>query len=74
MIPSIAYIPNSSIKHQSFVYTQLNVKTVLFPIIQFSISTQFYVYTQINVKTVLYQTIQFSISTQFKCQTVLLDP
>ena len=35
-------ITNNSIKHQSFIYTQLNVKTVLFQIIQFSISTQFY--------------------------------
>ena len=34
-------ITNNSIKHQSFVYTQLNVKTVLFQTIQFSISTQF---------------------------------
>ena len=32
---------NNSIKYQSFVYTQLNVKTVLFQTIQFSISTQF---------------------------------
>ena len=44
---------------------QLNVKTVLFPTIQFRISTQFFVYTHYNVKTVLFQTIQFSISTQF---------
>ena len=33
-------ITNNSVK-QSFIYTQLNVKTVLFQIIQFSISTQF---------------------------------
>ena len=34
--------PNQTnlIKHQSFVYTQLNVKTVLFQTIQFSMSTQ----------------------------------
>ena len=45
-----------------FVYTQLNVKTVLFQTIQFSIST-------VSMsKTVLFLTIQFSISTQFKCQ------
>ena len=42
-----------------FVYTQLNVKTVIFQIIQFSIST-----VSIS-KTVLFQTIQFSISMQF---------
>ena len=34
-------ITNTSIKHQSFIYIQLNVKTVLFQTIQFSISTQF---------------------------------
>ena len=32
---------NNSTEHQSFIYTQLNVKTVLFQIIQFSISTLF---------------------------------
>ena len=32
-------ITNDSIKHQSFVYIQLNVKTVLFQIIQFTMST-----------------------------------
>ena len=31
-------ITNNLIKHQSFIYTQLNVKTVLFKAIQFSIS------------------------------------
>ena len=42
-----------------FVYVQLNVKTVLFQKIHFSIST-------VSMsKTVLYQAIQFSISTQF---------
>ncbi len=65
---------NNPIKHQSFVYSQLNDQTVLFQTIQFSISTQFFVYTQLNVKTVLFQTTQFSICTQFKCQTVLFDP
>ena len=44
-----------------FVYTQLNVKTVLFQAIQLSWST-----VSIS-KTVLFQTVQFSISTQFKC-------
>ena len=34
-------ITNNLIKHQSFIYTQLNVKAVLFQIIQFRISTQF---------------------------------
>ena len=34
-------IPNNSIKHQSFIYILLNVKTVLFQTIQLSISTQF---------------------------------
>ena len=33
--------PNNSIKHQSYFYTQLNVRTVLFQTIQFSITTQF---------------------------------
>ena len=31
-------ITNNSIKHQSFIYTQLNDQTVLFQTIQFSIS------------------------------------
>ena len=47
--------------HQSF----LNVKTVLFQTIQFSISTKFSLYIQLNVRTVLFLTSQFSISTQF---------
>ena len=34
-------ITNNSIKDQSFIYTQLNVKTVLFLTIQFNISIQF---------------------------------
>ena len=34
-------IINNSIKHQSFVYTQLNDKTVLFQAIYFSISYLF---------------------------------
>ena len=38
VLPSIEY---SVIKYQSFVYTQLNVKTILFQAIQFSITTQF---------------------------------
>ena len=31
-------ITNNSIKHQSFVYTQLNNQTLLFQTIQFSLS------------------------------------
>ncbi len=42
-----------------FVYTQLNVKTVLYITIQFSVSTVS------KSKTVLFQTIQFSIPEQF---------
>ena len=34
-------ITNNSIKHQSYVYTELNVKTVLFQTIQFCLNTQF---------------------------------
>ena len=34
-------ITNNSIKHLSFIYTQLDVKIVLFQTIQFNISTQF---------------------------------
>ena len=37
----ILHIANNSIKHQSFVYTQLNDQTVLFQAIQFSISYLF---------------------------------
>ena len=39
-------ITKNSIKYQSFIFTQLNVKTVLFQTIQFSLSTQFsYIWT-----------------------------
>ena len=44
MVPVLPCITNNSIKHQSFVYTQLNVQTALFQLfqtIQFSISTWF---------------------------------
>ena len=34
-------ISNNSIKHQSFVYTQLNDQTILFQTIELSVSTQF---------------------------------
>ena len=44
------------------VYTQLNVKTVIYQTIQFS------VITVSMSKTVPFQTIQFNISTQFNCQ------
>ena len=44
-------ITNSSIKHQSFVYTQLNDQTVLFQTIQFSMS---FVCTQFKCQTILY--------------------
>ena len=43
-----------------FVYTQLNIKTVLFQKIQFNVSTI------TMLKTAQFQIIQFSISTQFK--------
>ena len=47
------------------VYTQLNVKTVLFQKIQFNVST-------VSMsKKVPFQTIQFSISTQFKCKCIV---
>ena len=49
-----------------FLYTQLNVKTVLYQTIQFSVST-------VSMsKIVLFQIIQFSISTQFKCKFGLI--
>ena len=45
-----------------FVYTQLNVKTLLFQAIQFSISS-------VSMsKTVIFQTTQFSISMLFQLQ------
>ena len=48
----------------SFVYSRLNVKTVLYQTIQFSVSTV------LMSKTVPFQTNQFSINvgTQFNCQ------
>ena len=49
-----------------FVYEQLNVKTVLYYAIQFSVST-------VSMsKTVSFQTIQFNISMQFKCKYILI--
>ena len=50
----------------NFVYTQINVKIVLYITIQFS------VITVSMSKTLPFQTIQFSISTQFKCKYNLL--
>ena len=44
----LLYIANNSIKHQSFVYTQLNDETVLFLTIQFSTSHLFAI--SLNVK------------------------
>ena len=52
----------------AFVYTQLNVKTVIFHTIQFSPSTVSMSISNNSVsytKTILFQAIQFSISTQF---------
>ena len=42
-------ITNNSIKHQSFLYTQLNDQTVLFQLIQFSMS---FVYNRLKCQTV----------------------
>ena len=45
-----------------FIYTQLNVKTVLYQTVQFSVRT-------VSMsKTIPFQTIQFCISTLFKCK------
>ena len=44
-------ISNNSIKYQSFVYTQLNDRTVLFQAIQFSMS---FVCAQFKCQTVLF--------------------
>ena len=49
-----------------FVYTQLNVKTVLYQTIQFTVNT-----VSLS-KTVPFQIIPFSISTQFKCKYGLI--
>ena len=49
-----------------FLYTQLNVKTVLYLTNQFSVST-------VSVsKTVPFETFQYSISTQFKYKYSLI--
>ena len=58
------YSNNSNLAN--FVYTQINVKTVLYITIQFSVST-------VSMsQTVPFQTIQFSISTQFKSKYSLI--
>ena len=48
-------ISNNSIKHQSFVYTQLNDQTILFQIIQFCTSTKLngskYFYVSSTIQT-----------------------
>ena len=41
MFQVLLCIPNNLIKHQSFIYTQFNVKSVLFQTIQFRINTLF---------------------------------
>ena len=51
---------------KGFVYTQLNVKTVLYQMNQFSVSILS------MSKTVPFQTIQFNISTQFKYKYSLI--
>ena len=50
MFKKLLYISNNSIKHQSFVCTQLNVKTVLFLAVQFSM---LFVCTRFKCQTVL---------------------
>ena len=63
---------NNSIKHQSFVYTQLNDQTVLFQSIQFSMWTKL---TSSKYGYVLL-TIQLNVShlfTELNDQTVLLQ-
>ena len=40
-ITYVWFVANNSIKHQSFVYTQLNDQTPLFQTTQFSISQQY---------------------------------
>ena len=51
MVPGIVCITNNSIKHQSFVYIQLNHQTVLFLTIQFSINHLFAL--SLNVNSIL---------------------
>ena len=52
--------------HFSQAVLQLNVKTVLYQTIQFSVNT-------VSIKkNVLFKIIQFSMSTQFKCKYGLI--
>ena len=54
----MVFYKSKTIKVKFFVYTQLNIKTVLFQTIKFSIRT-------VSMsKAVLFQTIQFCVSTQ----------
>ena len=65
-------ITNNSIKHQSFVYIQLNDQTVLFQTIQFSMSTKINYSKYCHVSL----TIQLNIShlfTQLNIKTVLFQ-
>ena len=62
-----------------FIYTQLNVKTVLFQMIPFSV-IRFQCQKQIYFKqfwlaseTVPFQIIQSSVSMQFKCQNTSIS-
>ena len=50
MVSSLLCITNNTIKHQSFLYTHFNVKTVLFQIIQFS--TNHLLAFNLNVKQI----------------------
>ena len=58
-----SYTSSNSIlnKYSIFLYTQLNIKTVLFKTIPFNINTDFQ-----YKKTHPFQTTQFSISAQFR--------
>ena len=56
----------NSVLYKNIVYTQLNIKTVLYKAIQFSVS-------RVSMsKTVPFQTILFSISMLFKCKYNLI--
>ena len=54
------YVNNDSVKHQSYIYTQLKDKTVLLQTIQFIIRKE--------------GGRESSVCTQFKRQTVLFNP
>ena len=62
----IQFIQTVLIQAIQILFTQLNVKTVLYQTIQLSVNT-------VSMsKTVPFQTIQFSISTQFRCKYNLI--